>query len=201
LVHPKFHDRYCTIDGFLEYPPKNVGIRRAFGDYILSTNSDVVLSPEVCEKMLHGDLDREKVYRASRMDIEMSYTDVKFPVPDQYCLEVNHGLTNASGDFLFMHKDMWGLVTGYCEEFPAQRLHKDSLILHQLVTLEGYEWEDMGIITHWRHPSSWSSKYIDRGKVGDIHWDITTCGYKRNKPTWGLTFAREQERNGVTWLV
>lgn len=200
IVHPKYHDRYCTIDGFLEYPAKNVGVRHAKGDYVLSTNSDVIFSPEVVEKMSNSSLKKDVVYRASRMDIQPEYLNVTFPVPPDKILDVNGGLYNASGDFVFMHKDLWFRSTGYCEEFPNQRIHKDSFFMYLMVEIEGYLWEDLGTITHWRHPSSWSSLSIKRPKVGDVYWDFKRSGFLRNKETWGLSFARERDRKGIIWL-
>ena len=40
-----------------------------------------------------------------------------------------------------------------------------------------------------------------RAKVGDTKWNIRDCAYERNKDTWGLTFADEEDRDGITWLV
>jgi glycosyltransferase involved in cell wall biosynthesis len=200
VVHPKFHERYCTIDGFLEYPAKNVGIRRASGDYVLSTNSDIIFSPEVCDKLRFSDLDKNTVYRATRVDIPMTNLDVNFPLKEQDILEVQKGITNACGDFLMLHKKTWSMLTGYCEDFPGQRLHKDSFALYILVNIFRLPWRNFGQITHWRHPSSWSSKNI-RPRLGDIYWDYTNCGYKKNRSTWGLTYTKELKKDGLTWLV
>lgn len=200
VVHPKYHERYFTLDGFLEYPAKNVGIREANGEFILCTNSDVVFSPGIAEAM-NGNLERGVVYRATRVDIDPKYLDVEFPVRAQYKRGINKGLTNAAGDFLLLHRDTWNWITGYCEEFPNQRLHKDAFIIHLLVNEHGLPWQDIGMVTHWRHPSSWSQLYVNRPGVGDVHWDYRKSGFTRNKDTWGLTFAAREERNGITWLV
>ena len=200
VVHPKFHAQYCIIDEFLEYPAKNVGIRRAKGEYILSTNSDVILSPQVAESMHMCQLRWDEVYRATRVDIPFHNLNVTFPLKPQDILEEQKGLYNASGDFLLLHRETWKRLTGYCEEFPGQRLHKDSFAVHILTEVFKYPCQDLGQITHWRHPSSWSSSH-KRPAVGDVHWDFKTSGFKSNRDTWGLTFAREEDRNGVTWLV
>lgn len=201
VVSPKYHSKYCTIDGFLEYPAKNVGIRKAKGDFILCTNSDVVLSPEVADAMRRGKLEKDCVYRATRVDIPMNYIDVEFPLKPENKLEVNEGLFNACGDFLLMHRDSWVQCTGYCEEFPEQRIHKDSFLTHLLVTDRKMSWKDLGIVTHWRHPTSWSSLSVNRPRVGDVSWDFTKSGFEFNKETWGLSFAIEENRSGIIWLV
>lgn len=198
-VHPKYHCRYCTIDGFLEYPAKNVGVREAKGEYILCTNSDVIISPDVAQKMKEP-LNPGTIYRATRVDIDPNYLDVQFPINNKYRLETNHGLTNAGGDFLFMHKDMWYMSTGYCEEFPHQRIHKDAFLIHILANDLRYPWLDLGEITHWRHPSSWSQLFANRPGIGDPNWDFRKSGYQKNKDTWGLTFANRCLRGGITWL-
>lgn len=199
IVHPKYHEQYCTCDWFIEYPAKNIGIRRANGEYVLCTNSDIILSPEVTDN-LNGSLEAETIYRAIRVDIPMDYLDVKFPLLGKYKLGINRGLTNAAGDFLLLHRDMWHRVTGYCEEFPQQRLHKDAQIVYMLLDIKKYPVKELGMITHWRHPSSWSNS-LNRPRVGDPHWKFRESGYVKNKDTWGLTHTKEVNRNGITWLM
>lgn len=198
VVHPKYHEKYCTIDGFLEYPAKNVGVRKANGKYIGCINSDVVFCPDIVQK-INGELRNHVLYRAARIDIKLEYMDIKFPLSKDYILGTNYGPTNAAGDFLLMHKDLWALSTGYCEEFPAQRLHKDAFIVYLLAEVRKFPVINIGSITHWRHPSSWSNGFC-RGKVGDTKWDFKSCGYEKNVSTWGLTFAKEIKKEGLIWL-
>lgn len=198
VVHPKYHNKYCTIDGFLEYPAKNVGIRRAAGAFIGCINSDIVFCPDLVDK-LKGELKNNILYRATRIDIKPDNLDISFPLRNDIKLETNYGPTNAAGDFLLMHKDLWALATGYCEEFPAQRLHKDAFIVYLLADKKKLPIINIGSITHWRHPSSWSNGFC-RGKVGDIRWDYKVSGFEKNKDTWGLTFAKETKKDGLIWL-
>lgn len=200
VADPKFHNQYCTIDGFLEYPPKNIGVRKATGDFILCTNSDVVFSPQVTDA-LKARLDHDTVYRATRVDIDPNYIDIKFPVLAKYKMRINKGVTNACGDFLLLHKDIWHKSTGYCEQFPGQRIHKDSFLVHILVNDYKMKWVDLGMVTHWHHRSSWSELYANRPGIGDPKWDFKICGYEKNVDTWGLTFTQEDNRNGIIWLV
>jgi len=199
VVHPKYHEQYCTCDWFIEYPAKNIGIRRSKGEFILCTNSDIIFSPEVC-KALSSKLDRNRMYRAVRIDIPCDYLNVSFPILGKYKLSINKGLTNACGDFLLLHRDIWFEVTGYCEEFPEQRLHKDSQIIYMIQKKHNIPVTDLGIITHWRHRSSWSNN-IKRPRVGDPNWDFKSVSYETNKDTWGLSFTEEINRNGITWIL
>lgn len=200
IVHPKYHKYYCNIDGFLEYPPKNVGVRRATGDYICCTNSDIIFCPDLVHNLKTKQLRDDVLYRATRIDIRQDYLHVVFPLHRKFILEENYGPMNAAGDFLLMHKDLWMSSTGYCEEYPWQRLHKDAYIVHLLSEVRGHKVENIGAMTHWRHPSSWSNGKC-RAKVGDVYWDFKECDYKKNKDTWGLSFAKEVEENGLIWLV
>jgi hypothetical protein len=197
-VDPKFHDTYCTIDGFLEYPPKNVGVRRASGDFIACTNSDIIFCPDLVAS-LKKDLERKTVYRATRIDILNSYRHVKFPLHPRFKIEEFHGLTNACGDFLLLDRDSWHEATGYCEEFPAQRLHKDSEMVCRLVEKEKLPVVYLGTVTHWRHPSSWVNGFTQI--CGDINWDYKNTGFLKNKETWGLSLAQEINKDGITWLM
>jgi hypothetical protein len=197
-VDPKYHDKYCTIDGFLEYPPKNVGIRRASGDFIISTNSDVVFCPDLVDNLKKADLDKKAIYRASRIDIPITCRYVTFPLSPELVLEEFSGPTNACGDFLMLSRDVWHKSTGYCEEFPAQRLHKDSEMVCRLVD-QGRDIVYVGAVTHWRHKSSWVNGFTQI--CGDVNWDYRKTGFTKNVDTWGLTYTREIERDGITWLV
>ncbi len=199
VVHPDHHKYYCSIDGFLEYPAKNVGVRKAAGEFIGCINSDIIFCPDLVES-LNKTLKSNTLYRATRIDIKNNYLDVKFPLPKDKILEENYGAMNAAGDFLLMHKTLWNQSTGYCEEFPWQRLHKDAYIVWLLSNVRNYAIENIGAMTHWRHPSSWSNGKC-RAKVGDVQWDFKLCDYKVNKKTWGLDFTEEVDKNGITWLV
>lgn len=199
VVHPKYHKYYCNIDEFLEYPAKNIGIRRATGEYIICTNSDIIFCPDLVEN-LKRPFKKNILYRASRIDIRRDYLHVSFPLHDKFKIEENYGYMNAAGDFLLMHRSLWHSSTGYCEEYPWQRLHKDAYIIYLLADIRKHKIENIGSMTHWRHPSSWSNGEC-RPRVGDVYWDFKKCSYRKNKDTWGLIFAKEVNKKGITWLM
>jgi len=199
VVHPKYHKYYCSIDEFLEYPAKNVGVKRAKGEFIGCINSDIIFCPDLVES-LGNKLAPNILYRATRIDIRHDYLRVVFPFHSKYILEKNYGYMNAAGDFLLMHKCLWHAATGYCEEYPWQRLHKDAYIVYLLSDIKKFKVKNIGSMTHWRHPSSWSNGKC-RAKVGDVNWDFTLCDFRVNKKTWGLSFAREIDKDGITWLM
>jgi len=199
VVHPKYHKYYCSIDEFLEYPAKNVGIRKSTGQFIGCINSDIIFCPDLVES-LKGHLKGNVLYRATRIDIHQDYLDVNFPLKEKYSLEENYGYMNAAGDFLLMSNGMWQQATGYCEEYPWQRLHKDAYIVFLLADVRRFAVQNIGAMTHWRHPSSWSNGKC-RARVGDVYWEFKDCDYKVNKKTWGLSFTKEEKRGAITWLV
>lgn len=53
----------------LEYWAKNVGIRRASGDFVLATNPDTLISDRLAEEIL-GSLKPAMYWRANRVDVE-----------------------------------------------------------------------------------------------------------------------------------
>lgn len=199
VVHPKYHKYYCSIDEFLEYPAKNVGVRRAKGEFIGCINSDIIFCPDLVES-LNDSLSANILYRATRIDIRNDYLRVRFPLLSKCILERNYGNLNAAGDFLLMHKKIWELATGYCEEYPWQRLHKDAYIIYLLAEVKNFGIKNIGSMTHWRHPSSWSNGKC-RARVGNVKWNFKLCDFRENKKTWGLTFAQEIDKNGIIWLV
>ncbi|MDD3153493.1 MAG: hypothetical protein PHS41_01390 [Victivallaceae bacterium] len=54
----------------LEYPGKNIGIRRATSKWVLTTNPDIVFSSRLMDLLLSGTLDENTVYRTDRFDYQ-----------------------------------------------------------------------------------------------------------------------------------
>ena len=57
---------------YLEFLAKNVGIRRAAGEYVLTTNCDVFFSRVVLDVLQQGRLDPRVLYRAVRHDVKIA---------------------------------------------------------------------------------------------------------------------------------
>jgi len=197
VVHPKYHERYCSIYPFIEYPPKNAGVRRSQGDFVACINSDIIFAPDLVAN-LKKPLQNNTVYRGTRVDIKFDYLRVTFPLKPEYKIEEFRGY-NACGDFLCMDRMSWMKYHGYCEAFPRQRLHKDSFFVYILTEIRGMPVVHLGSMTHWRHPSSWSNGYC-RNDVGDVNWNFRNCGFMLNDEDWGLAKAQEINRNGIIWL-
>lgn len=70
-IHEKFVDPTIrkTIPLF-EFIAKNIGIRRAKGQFILCTNADILFSEKVFERLAKQDLEKGCLYRCSRLDFK-----------------------------------------------------------------------------------------------------------------------------------
>ena len=149
----------------LEYIGKNVGVRRARGEFILVTNPDIIFNEAIIKYLASQPLSSECFYRINRYDIKSS-VPLDTPVEKllEYCenniirvcgywytnegnLNIYRYLrafaghlkqkvlwfpfvpphTNASGDFLLMHRDRWIALRGYSELKGWH--HIDSLIV------------------------------------------------------------------------
>jgi hypothetical protein len=70
-VSPELHStiKNSNLIGFFQMIAKNVGIRRARGEWILATNCDVLFSDELVQFFASGNLDKTKTYRIDRTDV------------------------------------------------------------------------------------------------------------------------------------
>jgi len=71
-VNDKIHKSILNSEKIplFEYNAKNVGIRRAKGKYVLSTNPDILFSPELLDIMTSPYLNDRSFYRIDRYDID-----------------------------------------------------------------------------------------------------------------------------------
>jgi hypothetical protein len=71
VVPRSFHERIAgsSKNPFLEYIAKNIGIRRSHGEFIVSTNPDIIFSAEIIKLLVTSKLDAHAVYRANRHDL------------------------------------------------------------------------------------------------------------------------------------
>lgn len=78
IVPSSFHDRVKKNKiPLLEYYGKNIGIRRAKGDFIIATNPDIVFSEEIIKHFADNNFDNKHFYRADRYEIASNYFDPK----------------------------------------------------------------------------------------------------------------------------
>jgi hypothetical protein len=87
-VPPEVHAKYyhSTALALYQMIAKNVGIRRARGEFILATNIDIVFSDELMMFLAERRLEKCRMYRIDRTDV-MSDVPVNGPLDEQlaYC--------------------------------------------------------------------------------------------------------------------
>ncbi len=90
-VPPELHARYAHGDALPLYQmaAKNVGIRRARGEFVLATNIDILFSDELAEYLAARRLERGRMYRIDRHDA-MSDVPVDAPVEEQLAFCATH---------------------------------------------------------------------------------------------------------------
>jgi hypothetical protein len=109
-----------------EYHGKNVGAKHAKGDWLLITNPDVFFGKEVIDFLASEKFDAKTLYRAGWINIknesDVDNTNLKDQTKDD-----QSPFTRASGDFVFIKKDLFDLVGGYREDLAFTNTHKDSI--------------------------------------------------------------------------
>ena len=89
----------------LEYVAKNVGIRRAGTEWVLCTNVDSLLSPQMASRLVTAKLDPGIFYRANRTNLGSDGIPIRFIKADE----------GAAGDFMMMRFKSWVTCCGYPE--------------------------------------------------------------------------------------
>ena len=71
-VSPDLHSRFQNADAIPLHQmiAKNAGIRRARGEFVLATNIDIVMSAELMRFFADRRLEKGKIYRINRTDVE-----------------------------------------------------------------------------------------------------------------------------------
>ncbi len=83
-----------------EYIAKNVGIRRAQGEYVLATNADIIFSPELISFLANGELSPRCFYRIDRYDLGAEVPlDLPMRGKLRFCAENSVRVRTALGTF------------------------------------------------------------------------------------------------------
>ncbi len=201
-VPPRIHVKHDNSDKFplFQMIAKNVGIRRARGDFILATNIDVLLSDELCAFLARKELDPDCFYRIDRHDIclttipkEISWEErmrlcsksvirvqgqfgsyewgMKPPTGDPDKLH-----TNACGDFTLLSREKWIELKGY-PEFHLWSIFIDGLLIHaaQAIGMNQLIINEPCRLYHIEHNLGWAKPRIL--SVNDPVWIIKNSTY------------------------
>jgi len=124
-VPPSAHRRFANADAIplFQMIAKNVGIRRARGEFVLATNPDLLFSEALALELAHGPLAHEEMLRIDR-------TDVAADVPDGVSLDEQ--LDWCDGHVLRIHTRRGTLPPG-ARFLSALELRRARESLRQLV--------------------------------------------------------------------
>jgi hypothetical protein len=213
VVDPEWQTRLSVNPKlvFMEFFAKNVGIRRARGEFVLTTNTDIWLSRDVVRVLPR--LGPGTLYRAIRVDLrrEVGYEGMTHEIlehpesflrsnvltPDYY--------SNASGDFLLLDGQTFRALGGFNEVFRRAKIHKDANFCAH-ARHRGLPVDVIGQVYHLDHESSWNNvMHLYLANTADSHVGPPDWDWERdyeNPPTWGLRDAVERTiDDGIVFLA
>ena len=146
---------------FMEFFAKNAGLRRATGDWLLTTNSDVFLGREIVARLAGGPLVPGTLYRASRLDLDrqmprdgVTWDRLEDPRHLLRRLDPEPPYWNeAAGDFLLLDRASCHRLGGFNERVRFTKIHKDSQFCLQ-AHHHGLALEWLGPVYHIDHDGS-----------------------------------------------
>lgn len=126
-----------------EYTAKNIGIRRATNDFIISTNQDIIFTEAFFEFLFNGGLDKNKFYRTDRIDVNLDKSIFSKEIKQifKYCKENAYLVKGINGDrFLRWYKpqSLLALLKNVLYTFKTRALSfvtkhsEEKLIAHSL---------------------------------------------------------------------
>lgn len=204
VVDPLYHDALSLNPrlAYQEFIAKNVGIRRARGAFVLSTNTDIYLGRGIVSRLADPALERGVLYRAARHDlkaaIDTSRTDWDLLEDERNCEIVNAirppYFTNASGDFLLLDRESCHELRGFNEVYRSAKIHIDGNFCMKAYAC-GLTLVDIGaVVYHVGRGTLHAQVGLYRGRPGEAPWgDIrwrSDVVYD-NPPEWGLGSAPE----------
>jgi hypothetical protein len=158
IVPPEIHSQFKESDKLPmnNMLARNIGIRRAKGEYILSTGIDVIFSPKLVKKF--NTTLPDKLYRVNRydvnsciLDMDLNYEEILIACEKNIIdihFNTNQGNfipnttipmlhTNNCGDFQLAHKNIWFKLRGY-PEIDLMGTHVDT-IFEYMAYLSGFK--------------------------------------------------------------
>jgi hypothetical protein len=214
VVDPAYHDALSLNPRiqFQEFIAKNVGVRRARGRFVLTTNTDIYLGRGVVDYLAPQSLSPRVLYRAPRHDLK-DYSDTTFMDWDVLHDERNWEavnritppfFTNASGDFLLLDRSSYHEVRGFNEVYRNAKIHIDGNFCLKAYA-SGISLVDIDTpVFHVGRGTLHAQKGTYRNRPGeapwgDIRWNSEVLYL--NGPEWGLGDAPERALDArVTYL-
>jgi hypothetical protein len=195
---------------YLEFPAKNVGVRRALGRFVLTSNCDVFLGRRILDALEREALEPRVLYRAPRHDLNLPED---LDAIDWGVLENPANLAgpahrlkppymgSATGDFVLLDRESFHEIRGFNEVYRVARIGIDRNVIVKALA-SGLEIRDIGgPVYHQNHEGSYRlnpKAYEGRDAEapwGDRRWHSSGVSYV-NPPTWGLVQAPERRIAG-----
>jgi hypothetical protein len=199
---------------------RNVGIRRARGEFILPTSPDILLSNELAAWFGRRELDPCGMYRVARRDVPEEA--LRFKSIDKrlrYCRKhvqhvhtrsssqridgLPHLFTNGAGDFTLLSRDMYFRLRGIPEERAFHSMHFDSVFCFMAHAAGAREIElgaplriyhvDHGVPS-WRSNARWPERIASRVPIRKLSTWLRLLARRMAPPTSAL------DRGGVPHL-
>ena len=217
VVDAQYHDALSLNPRleYLEFIAKNVGVRRAQGRFVLTSNCDIYLGRQVLEVFQRGDLEARVLYRAPRHDLKLAtdLSDLDWDV-----LEDRRNLAgpahrlkppfmgSATGDFALLDRETFHAIGGFNEVYRVARIGIDRNLLVKALSC-GIRLVDIGgPVYHVNHagsyrlqPDAYAGHDAD-APWGDRRWHQGGVSYV-NPPTWGLVNAPLRRVGDRCWYL
>ena len=200
LAHPDLPD-YNFMDGFAN----NVGSRRATNEWMLITNNDSIIGPNVWEFIKRGELDPKVMYRAERRDIPSTHFGRSFTKMERRKIKIYsiaNKLRHAAGSFMLVSMQEY---SGYDERINDTNWHIDGHLCWNWVENIGNTMQPIGRVFKADHELVlWKSKHNTfiphKGRKQSELGIIYIKSYV-NTPHWGLPEEPVKEAGQNMWRI
>ena len=209
LTNYNEHAQLCC-----EVLARNIGIRRAIGDYIISTNIDIIHPKREDIESIINNSDNNTMFTLSRREVtwdiikefhggEMNfqewdklrdyiYINSEERVQNEATVTGdNYSIINCCGDFQLAPKHIWNEIKGFEEEL-IYPLYADTNVQKKSVK-HGFNLKAIfnPPMFHINHGSKgWGGGGFAEGinkKANDIHQAVTFQEQTKNPTTWGFS--------------
>lgn len=199
VVDPKYHDAMSLNPRlqFQEFIAKNVGIRRATGRYVLTTNTDIYLGRHVLAALAGATLVPDTLYRSTRIDLKAGADmdgvdwDVLEDARNYDAINIIKPplFTNASGDFLLLDRGTYHRLRGFNEVYRKAKIHVDGNFCVQAYRA-GVPLVDLGgPVYHVGRGTFQAQRQVYRDRPESAPWGDARWKHKvvyENPDDWGL---------------
>jgi hypothetical protein len=167
-----------------EYVAKNVGIRRAEGDQVITMNADILFSKALAARLASEQYFSNSFYRVHRSDVNENCDLINVPVDqiDEACkqnvVRFTRSWEGAEGDFTMMSRDAWmNRINGHPEFLSYDKIDTYTVYLARHRGMQEIIFEEP--LYHQEHDRS------QRANRPTIGWQIA-LQEKSNTHAWGL---------------